>query len=95
MQNLVLSSRLILLKDKKIYFQPFKIIWLWQDLNDLSWIYANGVGPMFLPDLTLLTLLFIIPRIVLLSSIQPEAETLDFSTHALRSEKSLENLHAT
>ena len=30
-----------------------------------------------------LTLLFIIPRIVLLSSIQPEAETLDFSTHAL------------
>ena len=29
------------------------------------------------------TLLFIIPRTVLLSLIQPEAETLDFSTHAL------------
>ena len=28
------------------------------------------------------TLLFIIPRTVLLSSIQPEGETLDFSTHA-------------
>ena len=31
----------------------------------------------------LFTLLFIIPRIALLSSTQPEAETLDFSTHAL------------
>ena len=30
-----------------------------------------------------ITLLFIIPRTVLLSSIQPEAETLNFSTHAL------------
>ena len=29
-----------------------------------------------------ITLLFIIQRIVLLSSIQPKAETLDFSTHA-------------
>ena len=29
------------------------------------------------------TLLFIIPRIVLLSSIHPKAETLDFSTHPL------------
>ena len=29
------------------------------------------------------TFLFIIPRIVLLSSIQPKAETLDLSTHAL------------
>ena len=29
------------------------------------------------------TLLFIIPRTVLLSSIQLEAETLDFSAHAL------------
>ena len=31
----------------------------------------------------LFTLLFIIQRTVLLSSIKPEAETLDFSTHAL------------
>ena len=31
----------------------------------------------------IITLLFIIPRTVLLSSIQPEAETRDFSTHAL------------
>ena len=30
-----------------------------------------------------ITLLFIIPRTLLLPSIQPEAETLDFSTHAL------------
>ena len=37
MQNLVLSSRLILFKDKKGHFQPFKVIWLWtQDLNDLG-----------------------------------------------------------
>ena len=34
---------------------------------------------------TRFTLLFIIPRTVLLSSMQPEAETLDFSTHALPS----------
>ena len=33
--------------------------------------------------LCLFTLPFIIPRTVLLSSIQPEAETLYFSTHAL------------
>ena len=33
---------------------------------------------------TSITLLFIIPRIVLLSSIQPEAETLDFSTTHFR-----------
>ena len=32
---------------------------------------------------TYFTLPFIIPRTVLLSSTQPEAETLDFSTHAL------------
>ena len=31
----------------------------------------------------IITLLFIIPRTLLLSSIQPEAETLDFLTHAL------------
>ena len=32
---------------------------------------------------SLLTILFIIPRTVLLSSVQPKVETLDFSTHAL------------
>ena len=41
--NLVLSSQLILFKDKKIHFQPFKDIWLWaQDLNHLSRVAMNA-----------------------------------------------------
>ena len=42
------------------------------DLTFLQFMYSGDF-----------TLIFIIPRIVLLSFIQPEAETLDFSTHAL------------
>ena len=44
----------------------------------------HGVGVIMLKNSSFMfTLLFIIPRTVLLSSIQPEAESLDFSTTAL------------
>ena len=42
MPNLILSSQLILFKQKKIHFQPFKDIWLWtQDLNHLLQFYSH------------------------------------------------------
>ena len=58
MPNLVLSSQIILFKDNKIHFQPFKDIWLWtQDLNHLSVITTNSFNEIFnsIPSVTTAT----------------------------------------
>ena len=56
-------------------------------LSMKSQLNVNSSGPKRFHSkrkyFKIFTLLFIIPRTVLLSSIQLEAETLDFSTHAL------------